>query len=128
MKRNLRYSFIIGTLVASILFLGIVVSGAPAQTVSDIQSAIKAKGASWVAGENRISRLTLQQQKNLMGLLVDPKATTHPAPTCKVSTVGLPPSIDWRNNGGNYVSDVKDQGMCSDCWAYASTAALESAT
>jgi C1A family cysteine protease len=127
MKRNLIYSFI-GTLVASILFLGIVVSDASAQmTVTDIQAAIKAKGASWVAGENPISRLTPQEKKNLVGLLDDPKSTTHPAPTCQLSTVGLPPSIDWRNNGGNYVSAVKNQGMCSSCWAYASTAAAESA-
>ncbi|CAM6003357.1 unnamed protein product, partial [Sphagnum balticum] len=38
----------------------------------------------------------------------------------------LPASIDWRsNNGKNIVTPVKDQGQCGDCFAFASTGALE---
>lgn len=37
----------------------------------------------------------------------------------------LPSSHDWRDFK-NVVSPVKDQGHCGSCWAFSSTAVLES--
>jgi len=37
----------------------------------------------------------------------------------------LPASFDWQQRHG--VTDVRDQGSCGDCWAFATTAALEAA-
>lgn len=37
-----------------------------------------------------------------------------------------PPTFDWRNNMGNFISPVKDQSTCGACYAFASLGNLES--
>lgn len=45
----------------------------------------------------------------------------------RLSTVAaLPPSIDWRNHNGNWLSPIRDQGSCGSCWAFAAIGATES--
>jgi C1A family cysteine protease len=37
-----------------------------------------------------------------------------------------PASIDWRNNGGNFVTSIKDQSDCGSCVSFATLASIES--
>ncbi len=44
----------------------------------------------------------------------------------EISSIGLPVSFDWRNNNGDWLTPVKNQGQCGSCWAFASVGAQES--
>jgi cathepsin L len=91
------------------------------------------KNLSWKEGMNKFSAMTVEEKRSFHGIsknhLVAQKSTLKhakplPADFQMKPVKDLPANVDWRTSG--IVSTVKDQGHCGSCWAFASTATIES--
>lgn len=70
---------------------------------------------------NHFTHLTLTEYKALLGFHQESKnIQTQKTKSLK----DVPESIDYRENG--WVTPVQDQGNCGSCWAFSTTAAMES--
>jgi uncharacterized protein (TIGR03437 family) len=104
------------------------VSAPGAETLQGVQQAIAAKGADWTAGHTPISQLPPDEFRKRLGVrppheFVGPEKASLPM---ALQAPSLPERLDWRNNGGNFVTPVRDQGSCGGCWSFSAAGALES--
>ena len=130
MKRSIKGSMVIlALLLTSMLLLPVGAIGAQDE-LSAINSAVQGSGASWTAGETSISKLSPADRKHRLGsltpLLTEEEHQTASEELTFLTGLTVPTSLDWRNNSGNVVTPIRDQGNCGSCWAFATTAAMES--
>ena len=125
-KTEASLKWIVGFITIFFVLLGTSLSYSA--EVEEIRAAISQQKATWIAEDNPISSLPREERVKMLGLLPpDSKLAGMPVETFSPDVgILLPSSVDWRNNGGNFVSPVKNQGGCGSCWAFATTAALES--
>jgi C1A family cysteine protease len=116
--------------IAVFLACGSPFAPSQADEISQVRAAIVLKGADWQAVETSMTRLSPDERKTRLGLIIPARFLTGAeVPLSVPPPVAAPASLDWRSyNGENFVTPIRDQSSCGSCWAFASTTALESAT
>ncbi len=90
-----------------------------------IRDAIQKSGAKWQAAENWVTKLSIQERRQMLGQI--PGHINYPdAKMIKLPAVeNIPVQFDWRNNNGNWVTPVRNQGDCGSCWDFSAVAQIE---
>jgi hypothetical protein len=113
--------------LSSFLFLLFLSSSVPAATqeVEAIRQAIREKGARWLADETSITKLPGERRLKRVGL-IRPVGVSGGSVLESTLPVAPPGSTYVNYNDYGFVTPIRDQGDCGSCWAFSTTAALES--
>lgn len=103
--------------------------------LESLQSQIEKKGAGWEAGDTPLSSLSASEQEERLGLAVTKaeveateqaiKAVESLQSAFAAEAFSAPSAIDWRNNGGDYTTPIKDQKSCGSCVSFGTIATIE---
>jgi hypothetical protein len=117
-RRILAGVFILLALSVLILTPGVALADNP--SLNDVQKAIRDKGLGWTP--------RTYDKEFALGLLGMPEPDVNVLRKPSASKLSLTKlsAIDWRDNGGNYVSPIQNQASCGSCWAFSAVAGLES--
>lgn len=100
-------------------------------SVDYIQEKLNQTQAGWKAGRTWLTDLDLTTLRQMMGVPesdLSPAWSLHTLPQSRAQSEieSVKEVFDWRNvQGVNYVSPVRNQGICGSCVAFAMTATLE---
>ena len=107
--------------------------------LESLQTQISKKKYDWTAGETSVSNLSSGEVEGCLGLIVTEAELAATATAVKAAenlnktfaaaypeAFASPSAIDWRNNGGNYTTPIKNQNPCGSCVSFGTLATIES--
>jgi C1A family cysteine protease len=103
-------------------------------SLSAVQAAVSKKSASWQAAATPLTALSEEERTSFLGLVVTKEelAATEAAikAVSQLDTLRMaaaaPAAVDWRNNGGSFVTPIKNQQACGSCVSFGTLATIES--
>jgi C1A family cysteine protease len=97
-----------------------------------LQAEISRSGQTWQAAPTPLSQLPPSEQQAHLGLIVNEaelaameKAVRAASALEAFRAVAAPPAVDWRNNGGDWITPIRDQASCGSCVSFATLATIE---
>jgi C1A family cysteine protease len=132
-KLKIKWKQSIFALLSGFFFLFFFSSSvlASPEELAAVKQQIQNSGARWQAAETSISKLPQEQRRMRLGFAKEsfsvpegtPVLSTTPA---KGGSAPTSPPATLNYNLDGYVTPIRDQGNCGSCWAFGTTAALES--
>ena len=106
--------------------LGFVAAGAQALDVERIRERIREEGVRWTAGYTPQAALDFEARQRLAGTLPPVRDDAAPGWSMSSGKDELPDHFDWRDvDGDDWLTPVRDQGLCGGCAAFGAVGAFE---
>lgn len=118
----MKMNFSVKLILSLLLIFGFLYSS---EEIDRIQKAISKENLKWKAAENWVTKLPLKERRLLLGYSFDPAQAAYVQQVELSEVEDLPLKFDWRNNDGNWITPVKNQGQCGSCWDFSAVAQVE---
>ncbi len=115
-------------LLASLVAVAATAASVPLTTeqaaeLARIQANIERLGLPWQAGDNPVFRWSPAERGRRNG---SPAPAGWRGPVHGDLPRDIPLTLDWRANGGNWITPIRNQADCGSCWTFWAVAAMES--